>query len=78
MANPVKCIRTIHDISDKVQGNDPRGWMKECATETILAGGDGDAFKACLVKKMKTTRNPIHNPEVHAEALYTKLKGKCS
>jgi hypothetical protein len=52
--------------------------MKECATETILAGGDGDAFKACLVKKMKTTRNPIHNPEVHAEALYTKIKGKCS
>ena len=78
MADPVKCIRAIHDMSDRIQGNDPRGWMKECATETLLAGGDGDAFKACLVEKMKTTRNHIENPEVYAEQLYKKVKSKCS
>ena len=59
MANPVKCIRAIHDVSDSVQGNDPRGWMKACALETLLEGGSGDDFKKCLVKKMKTTRHHI-------------------
>jgi hypothetical protein len=52
--------------------------MKACAIETLLAGGSGDAFKACLVKKMKTTRNHIENPEAYAESLYVKIKGKCS
>ena len=78
MADPVKCIRAIHDVSDNVQGNDPRGWMKACAIETLLEGGSGDAFKACLVKKMKTTRNHIENPEAYAEQLYRKIQGKCS
>ena len=78
MANPVKCIRAIHDLSDKVQGNDPRGWMKACALETLLAGGDERDFKKCLVKKMKTTKHHIEDPEGYAESLYIKIKGKCS
>ena len=78
MADPVKCIRAIHDVNDSVQGNDPRGWMKACALETLLEGGSGDAFKKCLVKKMKTTKNHIEDPEGYAEFLYVKIKGNCS
>ena len=78
MANPAKCIRAIHDVSDRIQGNDPRGWMKECALETLLAGGSEGDFKKCLVKKMKTTKHHIEDPEGYAESLYVKIKGKCS
>jgi hypothetical protein len=52
--------------------------MKACALETLLEGGSGDDFKKCLVKKMKTTKHHIENPEGYAESLYAKIKGKCS
>ena len=78
MANPVQCIRAIHDVNDSIKGNDPRGWMKACALETLLEGGSGNDFKKCLVKKMKTTKNHIEDPEGYAEFLYVKIKGKYS
>jgi hypothetical protein len=52
--------------------------MKACALETLLAGGDERDFKKCLVKKMKTTKHHIEDPEGYAESLYVKIKGKCS
>ena len=36
MADAVQCILAINNVRTSVQGNDPRGWMKACAQETLL------------------------------------------
>jgi len=78
MANPIKCIESINKVQTSVQGNDPRGWMKACAKETILKLGNAKDFKACLVKKIKSTKQHIENPEGYADELYKEVKGGCS
>ena len=78
MANPIKCIKAIDKVQTSVQGNDPRGWMKACAEETILKLGNANDFKACLVKKIKSTKQHIENPQRYADELYNEIKGGCS
>ena len=43
-----------------------------------LQEADGQKKYKCLVKKMKTTKNHIEDPEGYAEFLYVKIKGNCS
>lgn len=78
MANPIACINAINNVRTSVQGNDPRGWMKACAEETLLKMGNGNDFKKCLIKKMESTEQHIENPEGYANELYNEIKGKCS
>jgi hypothetical protein len=40
MGNPIDCIKAIHNVNESVEGNDPRGWMKACAEETLLKMGN--------------------------------------
>lgn len=76
--NPIACIKAIDNVKTSVEGNDPRGWMKACAEETLLKIGNGHDFKQCLIGKMKSTKQHIENPEGYANMLYDKIKGKCS
>jgi len=78
MGNPIDCIKAIQDVNESVEGNDPRGWMKACAEETLLKMGNGNDFKKCLIKKMESTEQHIENPKGYADMLYDKIKGKCS
>ena len=77
MANPIACIDAINNVKTSVQGNDPRGWMKSCAQETLLNGKGGGYFKKCLIKKMESTKEHIENPKGYADELYSEIKGKC-
>ena len=76
--NQLVCIKAIKEVNDSVEGNDPRGWMHKCAEETLLNMGNGHDFKKCLIRKMKSTKQHIENPEGYANTLYEKIKGKCS
>ena len=76
--NPINCIKAIDKVKTSVEGNDPRGWMKACAKETLLKMGNGNDFKKCLIKKMESTKQHIENPEVYANELYNEIKGKCT
>jgi len=76
--NPINCIKAIDKVKTSVEGNDPRGWMKACAKETLLKMGDGNDFKKCLIKKMESTKQHIENPEGYANELYNEIKGKCT
>ena len=76
--NPINCIKVIDKVKTSVEGNDPRGWMKACAKETLLKMGDGNDFKKCLIKKMESTKQHIENPEGYANELYNEIKGKCT
>jgi hypothetical protein len=78
MANAVQCIIAIDNVKTSVQGNDPRGWMKACAEETLLKGKGGKYFKKCLIKKIESTKEHIENPAGYADELYNEIKGKCS
>jgi len=77
MANPIACIEAINNVRTSVQGNDPRGWMKACAEETLLKGKGEKYFKACLIKKIESTKEHIENPQGYADELYNEIKGKC-
>jgi len=77
MANPIECLTAINNVRTSVQGNDPRGWMKSCAEETLLKGKGGKYFKSCLIKKIQSTKEHIENPQGYAEELYNEIKGKC-
>jgi hypothetical protein len=59
MADPVSCLLAINNVRTSVQGNDPRGWMKACAEETLLKGKGGKYFKACIVGKIPCTASAI-------------------
>ena len=78
MANPIGCIEAINNVRTSVQGNDPRGWMKACAIETLLKGKSGKHFKNCLIHKMESTAQHIEDPAGYADELYNEIKGKCS
>ena len=78
MANPIGCIEAINNVRTSVQGNDPRGWMKACAIETLLKGKSGKHFKKCLIGKMESTKEHIKDPAGYADELYSKIKGACS
>ena len=78
MADPIACIIAINNVKTSVQGNDPRGWMKACAEETLLKGKGGKYFKACIVGKIESTKQHIENPQGYADELYNEIKGKCS
>jgi|14BtaG_2_1085337.scaffolds.fasta_scaffold25480_3 hypothetical protein len=68
-----ECIRAIQSLSRRIQGVDPRKWMRECIEES---NGNGDTFKQCLIKKMETKPH-LTNPEVYADELLMLIKGKC-
>ena len=76
--NAIGCIKAIDKVKTSVEGNDPRGWMKACAKETLLKMGNGNDFKKCLIKKMESTKQHIENPEGYANELYNEIKGKCT
>ena len=78
MVNPIKCIEEIDKVNDSIEGNDPRGWMKSCAKETLLKMGNEHDFKKCLIKKIESTKQHIENPKGYTDMLYNKIKGKCS
>lgn len=78
MANPIICIDAINNVRTSVQGNDPRGWMKSCAQETLLNGKGEKYFKKCLINKIESTKQHIENPAGYADELYNEIKGKCS
>jgi hypothetical protein len=78
MANAVQCIIAIDNVKTSVQGNDPRGWMKACAEETLLKGKGGKYFKECLTRKIQVTQGHIENPRGYADQLYNEIKGACS
>jgi hypothetical protein len=77
MANPIACIEAINNVRTSVQGNDPRGWMKACAKETLLKMGNEHDFKKCLIHKMVSTKQHIEDPQGYADELYNEIKGKC-
>ena len=77
MGNPIQCLTAINNVRTSVQGNDPRGWMKSCAEETLLKMGNENDFKKCLIQKMKQTKNHIENPKGYADELYSEINGKC-
>ena len=78
MADPIKCIIAINNVKTSVQGNDPRGWMKACAEQTLLNGKQAKYFKKCLVGKIESTKEHIENPKGYADELYNEIKGSCS
>ena len=63
MADPIKCIIAINNVKTSVQGNDPRGWMKACAKQTLLNGKQAKYFE---------------NPKGYADELYNEIKSSCS
>ena len=78
MADPIACIKAINNVRTSVKGNDPRGWMKACAKETLLKMENEHDFKKCLIRKIESTKQHIENPEGYANELYNEIKGKCS
>jgi len=76
--NPIGCIKAIDKVKTSVEGNDPRGWMQDCAKQTLLKMGNEHDFKQCLIGKMESTKQHIENPEGYANMLFNKIKGKCS
>ena len=78
MADAIQCIIAINNVKTSIQGNDPRGWMKACAEETLLKGKQAKYFKKCLIKKIESTKQHIENPQGYADQLYNEIKSKCS
>ena len=78
MVDSIKCLECINDVREDVQGHDPRTWMKACAIDTILKGGNSSDFKQCLEKKIRKEVKDITDPKAYVDSLYDKIKGKCS
>ena len=77
MADTIKCLLAINNVREDVQGHDPRTWIKSCALDTILNGGDSKHFKKCLQNKITKEVKDVKDPEKYVNSLWDEIKGSC-
>ena len=84
MINPVACVKCANSIKDRIEGLDPREWIKEAAEHTVkkCIGKSPKEIEKHFInrleKNMKKAKKDISNPKAFAEKIWKKLKHKCT
>ena len=72
-----KCVNSINNQGQRIQGMDPRVRARQCAWWMVTQGKGGNYWKSCMVKGIKKNVKNVKNPEAFVNGMWGRIHSKC-